>query len=319
MDRRDGEARLSTAYLFPGQGAQSPGFLHRLPEHPLVQDTLAEAGAVLGMDPATLDTEAALASTMAVQLAALIAGVAVMRALAHEGVRVDAAAGLSVGAFGAAVACGALSFADALPIVKLRGESMQNAFPRGYGMAAIIGLEEQQVTDLLGSLGGAESQIYLASINAPTQIFISGADRALDAAVELARRAGARQAGRMAVSVPSHSPLLDPVAAQLAAAFASIQLQPPQVPYISNRRARLVNDAAGIRDDLIYNVAHSVRWYDSAALLYELGVRLFIELPPGQVLSRLARQAFPEARAIAVDDTQLGSIVLLSARSRPPS
>ena len=100
MDRRDGEARLSTAYLFPGQGAQSPGFLHRLPEHPLVQDTLAEAGAVLGMDPATLDTEAALASTMAVQLAALIAGVAVMRALAHEGVRVDAAAGLSVGAFG---------------------------------------------------------------------------------------------------------------------------------------------------------------------------------------------------------------------------
>jgi malonate decarboxylase epsilon subunit len=95
-------------------------------------------------------------------------------------------------------------------------------------------------------------------------------------------------------------------------------LQPPQLLYISNRRARAVNDADGIRDDLIYNVAQPVRWYDSTAVLYELGVRLFIEPPPGQVLSRLARQAFPEVRAIAVEDTQLSSIVLLSERSRLP-
>jgi malonate decarboxylase epsilon subunit len=307
---------MSIAYLFPGQGAQSPGFLHRLPNHPVVNATLDEAAAVLGMEVMNLDTATALASTIAVQLGLLICGVAVTRALAHEGLEVDAAAGLSVGAFGAAVACGVLSFADALPLVKLRGECMELAYPHGYGMAAITGLDEQQVATIVEHVGGAGAQIYIANINAPTQIVVSGADRALDAVVETARQTGARRAERMAVAVPSHCPLLNPVARRLAAAMASIEMHDPQRPYVSNRRARVVYDAEGVRDDLIHNVANAVRWHDSVTVLYELEVRLFIEPPPGTVLSRLAQQAFSEARAIGVEDVQLDSVVLLAERER---
>jgi malonate decarboxylase epsilon subunit len=310
---------MSIACLFPGQGAQTPGFLHRLPQHPAVSATLDEAAAVLGMEVMSLDNAAALASTVAVQLGVLIAGVAVMRALAHEGLEVDAAAGLSVGAFGAAVACGVLSFADALPLVKLRGECMERAYPHGYGMAAIVGLDEPQVAAVVESVGGARAQLYIAGINAPTQIVVSGADRALDAALETARRTGARRAERLAVTVPSHCPLLDPVARRLAAAMAAVDMHDPQRPYVSNRRARVVQDAGGVRDDLIHNVANAVRWHDSVTVLYELDVRLFIEPPPGQVLSRLVQQTFTQARAIAVENLQLDSVVLLAQRERQSS
>jgi malonate decarboxylase epsilon subunit len=307
---------MSIACLFPGQGAQTPGFLHRLPEHPAVRATLDEAARVLGMEVMSLDNAAALASTVAVQLSVLIAGVAAMRALVYEGLEVDAAAGLSVGAFGAAVACGVLSFADALPLVKLRGECMEQAYPRGYGMAAIVGLDEPQVAAIVERVGGARAQLYIAGIIAPTQIVVSGADRALDAALETARRTGARRAERLAVTVPSHCPLLDPVAGRLAAAMAAVEMHDPQRPYVSNRRARVVQDAGGVRDDLIHNVANAVRWHDSVTVLYELDVRLFIEPPPGQVLSRLVQQAFTDARAIAVEDVQLDSVVLLAQRER---
>ena len=310
---------MSIAYLFPGQGAQTPGFLHRLPEHPAVSATLDEAAAVLGMEVMSLDDAGALASTVAVQLSVLIAGVAVSRALTFEGVTVDAAAGLSVGAFGAAVACEVLSFADALPLVKLRGECMQQAYPRGYGMAAIIGLDEHRVAAIIERVGGAGAQLYIANINAPTQIVVSGENRALDAAIETARLAGARRAERMAVSVPSHCPLLNDVARRLAAAMAAIDMHDPQRPYVSNRRARVVHDAQGVRDDLVLSVANTVRWHDSVNVLFELGVRLFIEPPPGQVLSRLAQQGYTEARAVAVEDLQLDSILLLAQRERQPA
>jgi malonate decarboxylase epsilon subunit len=312
------DEQMNIAYLFPGQGAQTPGFLHRLPKHPAVNATLQEAAAVLGRDVMSLDGAAALTSTVAVQLSVLIAGVAVMRALAQEGLQIDAAAGLSVGAFGAAVTCGVLSFADALPLVKLRGECMQQAYPRGYGMAAIVGLSEQQVGAIVERVGGAGAQLYIANINAPTQIVVSGADHALDEAVKAARRCGAR-AERMAVSVPSHCPLLDAVAERLAAAMGAIELHDPKPPYVSNRRARLVAAAEGVRDDLIHNVSNAVRWHDSVTLLYELNTRLFIEPPPGQALSRLAQQAFAEVRALAVEDVQLDSIVLLAQRERQAS
>jgi malonate decarboxylase epsilon subunit len=249
-----------------------------------------------------------------VQLSTLIAGVAVTRALAREGVRADAVAGLSVGAFAAAVACGALEFADALLLVQLRGECMHRAYPHGYGMAAIMGLSERQVAGIVEQLGGDVAQIYIANVAAPTQIVVSGAERALDAALETARQAGARQGTRMAVSVPSHCPLLDPVAQRLAAALLPIELQPPRLPYVSSCRARVVYDAQGVREDLIHNVARTVRWHDCVTVLYELGVRFFIEPPPGQVLSRLAQQAFPEARVATVENAQLASIVLLAQR-----
>jgi malonate decarboxylase epsilon subunit len=227
--------------------------------------------------------------------------------------QVDAAAGLSVGAFGAAVACGALGFADALALVKIRGECMERAYPKGYGMAALGGLDERQVAAILERVGGAESQIYIANINAPTQVVVSGADPALDAAMKLARERGARRAERLAVSTPSHSPLLHAVSERLAAAMRTVEFHAPRALYVSNRRARVV-DAAGVRDDLILNVENVVRWHDSVTVLYELGVRFFVEPPPGQVLTRLAQEAFPMARAMAADEVPIRSIVQAAQR-----
>lgn len=307
---------MSIAFVFPGQGAQTPGYLRRLPEHPAVRATLAEARQFLGADLDTLDSGPALASTVAVQLGALIAGVAIARALTDEGLHAEAVAGLSVGAFAAAVACGALAFADALPLVRLRGECMERAYPRGYGMLALIGLDEHQVTKLVERLGGAAAQLYIANVNAPAQIVLAGADTALDAAAVAARQEGARKAERLAVSVPSHCPLLDGVSARLAQVLDTIPLAAPRMPYVTNVRARAVHDAASIRDDLIANVARTVRWHDAATVLYERGARLFVEPPPGQVLSRLARAAFPDARGMALEETGLETVLLLGRREQ---
>lgn len=307
---------MSIALLFPGQGAQSPGFLHRLPEHPAVRATLDQASEILGQDILALDSAEALSSTVAVQLTTLVAGVAVWRVLVEEGVNVAAVAGLSVGAFAAAVACDTLSFADALPLVKLRAQGMERAYPQGYGMAAIIGLDERRVIALIESAGGVNAQLYLANVNARAQMVLAGPDAALDAAIALARQAGARKAKRIAVSVPSHCPLLNGVSRQLAQAMTKIELKAPRIPYVGNCRARVARDAAGVAEDLINNVAHTVRWHDATVVLYELGTRLFIEPPPGQVLSRLAREAFGDARSVALDDVQVDSVLLLARREQ---
>jgi malonate decarboxylase epsilon subunit len=301
---------VNTAYLFPGQGAQTTGFLKRLPAHPAIAGVLREAGSVLKLDVDAMDGAEELRSTVNVQLGLLIAGVAVTRMLELEGMSADAAAGLSVGAFGAAVACGALSFADALRLVKLRAESMQNLFPVGFGMAAISGLDERRVASILAQAAdGAAPQAFLANINAPTQIVISGSDAGLQAAMGIARQSGARQVQRMAVSVPSHSPLLNEVSKKLAAAAAAMEFLAPRIPYISNRRARALRDAAEVREDLVLNVSNPVRWHDSVTLLNELGMRLFVEMPPGRVLTGLVQQNFPGVRAIAADDAHLQSIL----------
>ncbi|HEY0746122.1 MAG TPA: malonate decarboxylase subunit epsilon [Steroidobacteraceae bacterium] len=317
---------MNTSCLFPGQGAQTPGFLHRLPDHSEVRSTLSEAAATLGMDPMQLDTEAALTSTVAVQLSLLIAGVAMMRTLREEETAegetvIDSVAGLSVGAFGAAVACGALQFDDALRLVKLRGECMEHAYPHGYGMVAIDGLDERQAIEVVKRAGGTNAELYIANINAPRQIVVSGADRSLAAASVIAREVGARRTERLAVSVPSHCPLLNSVAERLATAMHDVAFGLPRIPYVDNRRARIHHDAAGIREDLIQNVAHTVRWHDSVTVLYELGVRLFIEAPPGDILSRLVRQAFEEARAVPLEGTSLTSLAQAAKHSllkRPP-
>src|SRR5271154_3563394 len=163
-DRFIGGSIMTIAFLFPGQGSQSAGLLHQLPQHSEVTRTIDEASAVLGLDSAALDTAEALQSTAAVQQALLIAGVATARALMAEQVHPAVVAGMSIGAFGAAVACGTLSFADALPLVRLRGELMETAFPSGYGLAAIEGLNEVQVEGIVERIGTAAFPAYVSNI-----------------------------------------------------------------------------------------------------------------------------------------------------------
>jgi len=296
---------IDTAFLFPGQGAQRPGFLHALPAHPAARATLEEACDTLGTSAEALDSESALHATVAVQLGLLIAGVAAARALHAEGAEPDAVCGLSIGSFAAAVTCGTLAFRDALSLAKQRAEAMERAYPQGYGLAAITGLGEKQIARRIREVSTERDPVYIANVNAPRQIVIAGSDAALEALMSAVRGRGARKVQRLDVAVPSHCPLLNDAASQLVSAFAGIALGPPRIPYIDNRKGRALRSAEAIRDDLATNLAHPVRWHDATRVLCELGASLFVEMPPGRVLTDLASEAFPEVRAMAMEGASL--------------
>ncbi|GEJ58838.1 malonate decarboxylase subunit epsilon [Anaeromyxobacter diazotrophicus] len=304
---------MRSALLFPGQGAQRPGFLSALPPHPAVARTLDEVSAALGGGVRALDRADALASTVAVQLTLFAAGAAFARALSEAGAEPDAVAGLSLGAFTAAVASGALGLTDAARLVRLRATAMEEAFPEGHGLAAVVGLGEPQVAQLAAEARARAGPVFVANVNAPAQLVLAGARPALEEALRLAREAGARRAELLEVKVPSHCPLLDGVSARLAEALREVPLAAPRIPYVTNVRARLARGAEDVRDDLARNAAVPVRWHDATVLLHELGVRLFVEAPPGHTLSDLAAAAFPEARALAAEGA---SIAALAARLR---
>jgi malonate decarboxylase epsilon subunit len=307
---------MSVAFLFPGQGSQRPRMLHDLADHPAAGETIARATEVLDRDVLTLDSSEALASTVAVQLALLITGTATARVLNEEGGRADFVAGHSVGAFTAAVAAGVLTFPDALRLVDLRARAMQEAYPEGYGMGVVVGLDERTVSRLAAEAGTPEAPVHAANVNAPLQISVSGEDTALEEVLTLARKRGARRTQRLAVPTPSHTPLMAPVAAELERALGDVALNTPAVPYLSNIGGRALRDPKEIRDDLARSVEHPVRWHDATTLLFELGVRLFVELPPGDVLTRLAADAFPEARCVAVDGSGTDSALLLISKAQ---
>lgn len=294
---------MSSLLVFPGQGAQQPGMLQRLP-----RETLSEASDVLGEDVLRLDSAAALQSTRAVQLCLLMAGVAASRQLS---VAADYVAGLSIGAYPAAVVAGALSFSDALHLVSLRGELMQQAYPQGYGMTAIIGLDLAAVEGLLARVHSDDTPVYLANINADNQVVIAGSDGAMKAVAELAKVHGAGLARRLAVSVPSHCPLLDAPAKVLAEAFAGVPLRTPVLGYLSGSRARMVTHIEALRDDLAFNMCRVVDWRGTVQSAYERGVRLQIELPPGAVLTGLARRVFEQGTVMAFDGARLDTLQAL--------
>lgn len=306
---------MTVALLCPGQGAHAPGLLHRLPVDAEVARTLDAAAAALGADPLALDAPEALRSTVAVQLATVIAGVAAGRALAARGVEAEGFAGLSVGAYTAAVLAGAMELGDALRVVRLRAERMQAAYPRGFGLAAIVGLDERAVARVVAAATTSAAPVYLANLNGPTQMVVAGADAGLERAIAGAAAAGAQRAERLPVAVPSHCELLRPVGAALEEALRAIPLARPRGAYVTNLRARATFDPGAIREDLALNVQHPVRWHDVTTLLFERGARLLVEVAPGRVLTALAESAFPEARAVAVDETPLDTIAALAARA----
>jgi malonate decarboxylase epsilon subunit len=306
---------MSVLFTFPGQGAQRPGMLHRLPDHPEAARTLAETGEVLGMDPLELDTPGALASSMAVQLCLLVAGVAMARTLAASGGRPDMVAGLSIGAYPAAVVAGVLEYRDAVSLVARRGRLMDEAYPHGYGMAAIIGLGQQQLEALIAQVRTREKPVYLANLNAEQQFVITGTDDALRAVMALALAHGASKAERLAVSVPSHCELLDDAAASMRAAFAGIEVRRPRISFLSSSAARMLIDPARIADDLAGNMARQVHWADTVRLAWERGARLAVEMPSGTVLTNLTAHVFREGHAVCCENTAMETILTLIART----
>ena len=292
------------ALLYPGQGAQSSGFLHRLPPHPVVASTIEEASDALSLDVGALDSSDALKSSVAVQISFVVAGVAIQRRLADAGIEAQWHAGLSVGAYAAAVGCGSVAFADALRMVKMRAELMERAYPNGYGLSAIEGLTEAQVEALIeaaidSTVQAASSRVYVANVNAPRQIVVAGADAALEEFNERASAAGAHRAKRLAVSVPSHCKLLNAASDALRDYAATIPFRAPQQGYVGNRRARALHRGEDVREDLATNMRYTVRWFDALTTIVERGATVLVEAPPGQVLTDIARTAYPDVAALA--------------------
>jgi malonate decarboxylase epsilon subunit len=237
--------------------------------------------------------------------------VAAARRLLEQAPAPDYVAGLSIGAYPAAVVAGALDFADALRLVSLRGELMQQAYPHGYGMTAIIGLDLAAVEALLAQVHSETTPVYLANINADNQVVIAGSDEAMGIVAGMARSQGAGKACRLAVSVPSHCPLLETPARALAQAFADVPLKAPTFGYLSGSRARPVIKADALRDDLAFNMCRVVDWRGTVQSAYERGVRLQIELPPGAVLTGLARRVFEQGTVMAFDGARLDTLQAL--------
>ena len=290
--------------------------LNGLTNHAAVTETFRQARQIIGQDPQVWDCDLASVGTSVIQVYIFIAGVAVSRVLEDRGAVPDAVAGLSLGCFTAAVVSGALEFEQALRIVRLRGELMQEAYPAGYGISAIVGLTERQLSVIVDQSSTPEAPVYVTNVNAPQQVLIAGSDAGMELVSQRSLQAGAQKAERLQINVPSHCALLRTISERLASALAKVRISAPKVPYISNRRGRPLRDASSIREDLWTSLQYPVRWHDATSVLFELGVRLFVELPPGQTLTDLATASFPDARAIAVENNRLDSIIKLIKREK---
>ncbi|MNZ94282.1 Malonyl CoA-acyl carrier protein transacylase [compost metagenome] len=206
---------------------------------------------------------------------------------------------------------GVLTFSDALKLVKLRAEWMESLLGHGYGMGVIEGISEKNIRAMVDAAYIRGEEAYISSINSADQITISGKIEHIHNLFSEARGAGARRAQLIKVPVPSHCSLLANISIRLQEAMSHIPLGEPQFPYVANTNARLLRDAASICHDLAQGVSHPVRWYPSTIHLYERGVRLFVEMPPGQVLTNLVRADFKLARAVAMQETSIQSVLHL--------
>lgn len=306
-----GSLTMKILLSFPGQGTQFPNMLHQLPDCDISQKILCLASEALGEDISYLDSSNALLNTRAVQLSILISGVVYAKILEDAGVNPDYVCGLSIGAFTAAVVAGILDFHDAVRLVSLRGQIMQDAYPQGYGLTSIQGLWQSQLKALVEQVNCQQFPVYIANYNAEDQFVIAGSEQAMLKVAQLALNIGVRKVTKLSVSVPSHCPLLNESAHQLAKVMANIPFNYPQTNYLSSNSARLINQPEKLRDDLAYNMARSVFWYDTISAAYERGVRLAIEMPPGAVLTHLTHQVMQQGDAVALNQFGIKNTVQL--------
>lgn len=284
-----------TALLFPGQGSQRVGMGRDLAhEYEVARKVFEEADEALGFAISEIcwdGPEDKLTLTEYTQPAILTNSIAVLRTLeAEHGLSFEVAAGHSLGEWTALVAAGALGFADAVRLVNLRGQAMQNAVPAGQGaMAAIIGLDTAAVQALCDEV--AEGDVCApANMNGAGQIVISGSDAAIERAVAAAKDKGAKRAVKLAVSAPFHCSLMQPAADELAEALAPITVGALKVPVIANVNAEPNSDPDRVKRLLIEQVTGAVRWEDSVRTLTGMGVTRAFELGSGSVLRGLVRR-----------------------------
>ncbi|MGA7794706.1 MAG: ACP S-malonyltransferase [Candidatus Acidiferrales bacterium] len=294
------------AFLFPGQGSQYPGMGKELAANqPAARSVFDEADKALGFSVSDLcfnGSEEALKLTANTQPAILTASVAAYRVLAQNGVQPAFVAGHSLGEYSALVAAGGLEFADAVRLVRRRGEYMQSAVPEGVGaMAAILGLAPAQVAGICRQ--AADGQVVApANLNSPEQTVISGHAEAVKRAVELASAGGAKRAVMLAVSAPFHSSLMKPAAERLESDLRATAFHTLRVPLVNNADAELTTSGDEARESLIRQVTLPVRWEESVRELIDQGVNTFVEVGPGRVLTGLLRQIDRSIHVFNVED-----------------
>jgi [acyl-carrier-protein] S-malonyltransferase len=314
---------MSLAFVFPGQGSQSLGMLAALAAaEPVVEQTFAEASAVLGYDLWRLcqqGPESELGSTEKTQPAMLAAGVAVWRVWRrHEGPRPVAMAGHSLGEYTALVCSGAIDFAAAVDVVRFRGQVMQQAVPLGQGaMAAILGLEDDALAAACREAEQGEV-VEPVNFNAPGQVVIAGHASAVARAIEAAKARGAKRAVLLPVSVPSHSRLMLGAAERLAERLESVDVRMPDVAAVYTVDVRTHASPDGIRQALKEQLFKPVRWADTVRAMLASGVTTLVECGPGKVLTSLNRriERRPELAMLAVEDPQGLAAALAACRER---
>ncbi|HLG17796.1 MAG TPA: ACP S-malonyltransferase [Blastocatellia bacterium] len=297
---------MKTALLFPGQGSHQVGMAKALAgAFPSARVVFERADEALGIRLSSLcfeGPEEELRLTANAQPAILTASIAALRVLEEHGVRADYVAGHSLGEYSALVAAGSLRFEDAVAIVRKRGMFMQEAVPQGEGaMAAIIGCDFESVNSVCreaSSLGVCAP----ANLNAPAQIVIAGHRAAVQRAMELAGERGARRAVMLAVSAPFHCELMRPAAIRLTAVLEDSEFSDLKTPLVTNVDAAVITSGAEARNALIRQVASPVRWSASIKRMIEAGVRRFVEVGHGKVLSGLAKQIDRSVTVFSTED-----------------
>ena len=294
------------AFIFPGQGSQYPGMGRELTgAFPCASRVFEEADQAAGFPLSRLCFEGPaeeLQLTANTQPAILAASVAAAEVLREKGVRADYVAGHSLGEYSALVVAGALRLADAVQLVRKRGQYMQEAVPVGQGaMAALLGMEVEAVEEVCREASQGEV-VSPANLNSPGQVVIAGHASAVARAVELSKARGARKAVMLNVSAPFHCALMQPAQVRLSRDLDVAEIADPQIPLANNVDAQVVRSAAAVRDGLKRQVTSPVRWEQSIRVLRAESVELFVEVGPGKVLTGLLRQIDRQAEGLHVED-----------------
>jgi [acyl-carrier-protein] S-malonyltransferase len=295
------------AFLFSGQGSQSVGMMNGFGESAIIRDTFVEASDILGLDFWTMATEPneAINETTNTQPIMLIAGIATWRVWQASTDKLPSVlAGHSLGEFTALVASGALSFADALPLVRYRAEVMQSAVPAGVGaMAAILGLDDAVVREVCAE--AAQNEVLEAvNFNSPGQVVIAGNKAAVERGMQLAKARGAKRTLPLPVSVPSHCALMKPAAVKLAEYLENVTINTPQIPLIQNADVATYQDAEKIKDALVRQLYSPVRWVETVQAIHAQGITQVAECGPGKVLAGLTKRIVAELSCVALTNNE---------------
>lgn len=307
------------AMVFPGQGSQSVGMMAPFAALPAVRATFDEASSILGQDLWALASDGPAeeqSRTVNTQPLMLTAGVALLRAWREAGGPApDCVAGHSLGEYSALVAADALSFRDAIPLVRFRAQAMQEAVPEGTGgIAAILGLDDAAIRAVCEQAAQGEV-LEPANYNAPGQVVIAGHRQAVERGMQLARAQGAKRAVALAMSAPSHCSLMREAAQRLRVRLEEVALRAPSVPLASNADVVSPADTGALRASLVRQLSSPVRWVECVRSLAQQGAIRIVECGPGGVLTALNRRIAPETEAIALKDA--AQLVQLVASGTP--